>query len=155
MASETKTDPQDVRIYEVGYLLTPTISEGDINEEVARIKSAIEERGGIFISEDMPRIKTLAYPFSKLVGSKRDKFQQAYFGWIKFELPYKETTALTAALNENPHIIRFVLVKTVRESTLVSLKPTITRKTDMPKKGVMSEEEIEKSIEKLVSETEA
>ena len=75
----------DNSIYEVGFHLLPTIDESNILAESLNIKSIIEENSGVVISEDVPKMISLAYDISKTVDSKTQKFSKAYFGCVKFE----------------------------------------------------------------------
>ena len=140
-----------IRIYEAGYLLPASLGEQGAGQEAQSIKSLIESDGGVFISEELPAIRPLAYSKTSPHGS-REHLTQAYFGWVKFEFPQGSITALEGKLKINPQVARLLLVETVRENTLVSLKAPVVRKVDGSKAGI-SEEEIEKSIEKLVADT--
>ena len=103
--------------------------------------------------EDIPKMRPLAYSISKIIDSKRERFNQAYFGWVKFEISCSKISLLEKEIENNPHIIRLICVKTVKESTLASIKPSLIKKTDSPKKKrEISEEELEKSIKKIVGE---
>jgi len=152
---EKITEKSYTQVYEIGYLLVPSIPEEKVGEESASVRTLIEEKGGVLIAEEMPKMKPLAYSISRFLNSKRERFNQAYFGWIKFELSNEDISSVKSGLDKNSHIIRSLCIGTVRESTLARLKPTMFKKTtDSPKKKKeISEEELEKSIEKLVGET--
>ena len=154
MKKEEKIEEKDgLGIYEIGYLLIPSIPEEKMAEEAASIRGQAEEKGGFMIAEEIPKIKPLAYPISKVIDSKRERFNQAYFGWVKFELPPSKISSLEKELENNVHIIRLICVKTVKENTIASIKTSLIKKTDYPKKKrEVSEEELEKSIKKLVGE---
>ena len=149
------------RVYELGYLLVPTLPEEKLAEEVSKIKSEIESKGGIFISEEFPSLKTLTYKMSKVIETRKQKFEQAYFGWVKCEIDAEAIPELKSIFNLNANILRFILIKTVRESTLSFPKISSMKKPDQKApdegkvsevvaKGPVNEEEIDKSIEELV-----
>ena len=149
-------------VYEVGYHIIPTLPEEEVPQQVAAIREMIEERGCIFIAEEFPKMRGLTFAVSKRAAGTRGKFTHAYFGWLKFDLLSSQAVALQRALEANEKIIRFLLIETVRENTLVSTK-VLKKNSDNgeekkvgtaeePRKEV-SQEELDKSIEKLVGET--
>ena len=90
MKKEEKTEEKDnlevLGVYEIGYLLVPSIPEEKIAEEAASVRGQVEKEGGLLIMEDIPKMRPLAYSISKIIDSKRERFNQAYFGWVKFEI---------------------------------------------------------------------
>lgn len=145
------------RIYEVGYLLLPSIPEEQVSKHVSSIKKMIEDAGGRFISEEDPRLRHLAYDMTKQIGTRNESFKSAYFGWIKFELPAGETVPLKVKLDGLEHILRFLLIKTVREITYV---PRVVAEEETTQEGQSGEEasspvvaeELDKSIDALIAE---
>lgn len=148
----------DNLIYEVGYHLLPTIDESEILAEVSKIKSVIEENGGTILSEEMPKMVVLAYEISKAINSKKQKFNKAHFGWVKFETDSSKVSDIKNKIEGNQNVLRFLIVKTVKENTMHTPKIPMFRKesnreekneehVEIPK---ASEEEIDKSIDKLV-----
>ncbi len=144
-------------IYEVGYSLVPTLEESEVPEFASKIKAAIEGDGGAIISEETPTLRTLAYDISKSNASKNQKFNKAYFGWVKFEIEVPQIEKVKKALEAERDILRFIIVKTVRENTM--FHPKFSRPKKMDKASYsegttevkeVSEEEIDKSIEDLV-----
>ncbi len=137
MSEDTNT-----RFYEVGFLLTPSVAETEVEKEVAALKGAIEKAGGQVHSEGNPEYIDLAYTMEKTVGSKKYKYSQGYFGWIKFESDPETIAPLTKALDGNLSLIRYILVKTNVENTIVFKKP----KVDAKRETVLSEEEMDALI---------
>lgn len=157
MKKEQSENAESIRVYEVGYHLIATLPEEKLSETVLGIKSAIEDKNGVLISEDFPKMKALAYTLSRSTAGKREHFSHAYFGWMKFEFSMQEIASLQEKLKNNPLIIRFLLIETVRENTLATLRTPLIKKTEEPKKDSpkqeVSQEELDKSIEKLVGDT--
>ena len=120
---ETETGT-DSRIYEVGYHLLPTVSAEDAPGEAAKIKEAIASFGGSVISEDEPKMMPLAYPIEKVIENKHARFESAHFGWVKFEAGSNTPSELKKFLEKNEMILRFLIIKTVRENTLAR-KPIV------------------------------
>ena len=142
-----------IRIYEAGYLFPTALGDGGASQEASEIKSLIESKGGVFISEELPHIRPLAYSITSPHG-KREHLSQAYFGWVKFEFPQGVIVSLEAEIKNRANVVRLLLIETVRENTLIALKTPILKKAE-DGKPILSEEEIEKSIEKLVADTAA
>lgn len=146
------------QIYEVGYHLMPTVSESEISKLVVRIRTIIEEKRGNIISEEMPKEQTIAYEIAANTSSKKQKFDKSCFGWIKFEADNSSVSGIKKALEEVAEIMRFILIKTVRENTIFYPKFQRPKRENERNDKVeisaevkeVSEEEIDKGIEQLV-----
>ena len=162
METEKKTNEKEdtLTIYEVSYLLLPSLAQEQVPAKVASIHDVIEKAGGAVISGENPTLIDLAYPMTKVVQTLRHKCQQGYFGWLKFEMSKDGINGVKKALDGNDEILRYLIIKTVRENTLISGR-MILRKEEIIKKEVeVSEdltpeepatpEEIDKSIDDLV-----
>jgi ribosomal protein S6 len=151
-------DQIDSLIYEVGYHLVPTVDESEVLVHVSKIKSAIEEKGGVVISEEMPKLLNLAYEISKSVNTKKQRFNRAYFGWVKFEIDPSQISKIKNKIESMPEILRFLIIKTVKENTLHTPKiPMFKKENNKEEKGEdhtekpkASEADIDKSIDELV-----
>lgn len=166
MTEKDQVEQAENRIYELGYHVVSSIPEEKLPAEVTAVKDLLEASGAVFISEEFPKLKTLSYAMTKVVGARHLKFDTAYFGWLKFEITPGAVDAIRKALEKNDNIIRFILIKTVRESTIAVIKtPTyraeekkpipglgVNGKKNMPIKSPMSEAEMDKTIEALVVE---
>lgn len=153
------------RVYEAGYLILPTIQEGELEGVVARIRSVIEAGKGDFIAEGAPVTQKLAYTMYVNLGGKRVPYERAWFGWIKFEAAGTTANALRDAFGKDPSILRSIIFKTVREDTrAIARRENVlreVRRTDtiksQPSKGAeggkeVSEEALDKSLGALISE---
>lgn len=149
------------QIYEVGYLLVPTLSEEEVPAIYTSLKDLISSLNGQFISDEMPKMIPLAYTMLKVVQNVRNKFDSAYFGWVKFEMDTESILELKKKLDLDPNIIRFLLTKTVRENTIAPKKITskdgttrrriTTKKENTEESVVLDEKEIDEEIDKMVS----
>lgn len=160
--TETKLkDSGDLEIYELGYHILGTVSEENVPKEVSEIHSLISENGGTVIAEGAPTLRQLAYSITKKVDTKNVQFNKAYFGWIKFELDRVNVATIESKVDENPNILRFLIIKTVRENTLhVPKAPMFKKENHSEEKEVkaegegetpeVSEAEIDKSIDELI-----
>ncbi len=161
------------KIYEIGYHIISSVAEEQIPAEVAKIKEYLAKEKAIIISEEIPKLRPLAYSIKKAFGGAYKTFDKAYFGFIKFDLPTGQAglpeggdiTKIDEKLKANENILRYIVVKTVRENTMYSPKITIfsdkegkirpaTIKADKVTKieeKSASTEEIDKSIEQFIS----
>lgn len=159
-ANEIKTENDiDSRIYEVGYLLSSKIEEGEVPAQYSNLKDLIATLGGAVIADEMPRMINLAYTIVKVVQNVRNKYDTAYFGWTKFEMEPEKVIELKKKLDLDPNFVRFLLVKTVRESTAapkrfvnrdgIRRKPTPTGENEVV--APINKEEIDKEIDAMVA----
>ncbi|MDE2116923.1 MAG: 30S ribosomal protein S6 [Patescibacteria group bacterium] len=167
----TETAKTAGTVYEVGYHIVPTVSPENLPREVDAVKAALEKVGATMIAEEAPKLRPLAYTMIQAVGSARHRFDTAHFGWIKFEAPREAVAELDKAMKANDKVLRYIIVKTVRENTLYGSKVLAEERRDSrdeaksdaksdtdgqkvaePKavKPHATEEEIDKSIDKLV-----
>lgn len=147
-------------IYEVGYLLVSTIPEEGVGEEVTKLKDTLSENGASFISEEFPKLIDLAYEMTRSIENKKQKFNNGYFGWIKFEASSSQAKTIKEILDKDERLIRFILIKTVRENTM-SIKRSYGKQDGSKRKVVtkvtkeepvsIDEETIDKEIDALVS----
>ena len=149
------------RVYELAYLLVPTLSEEEVPATFGNLKELVLSLDGIVISDEMPRMLSLAYPMVKVISNIRNKFKTAYFGWIKFTMDSDKILKLKKKLNLDPNIVRFLILKTVKENT-INVKRFVRGefahrkiKTEKSKNDEMSvpinKEEIDKEIDAMLA----
>jgi ribosomal protein S6 len=149
------------RIYEIGYLLVPTISEENVPVNYGNLKDLVVSLGGEIIFDEMPKMINLAYSMPKVVQNVRSKFDSAYFGWVKFEINPEKVLELKKKLDLDVNIIRFLILKTVRENTIAAKRfigKDMRRKVFTAKKegegeaiAPIDEKEIDKEIDAMVA----
>jgi ribosomal protein S6 len=152
------------RVYEVGYLLIPTLSEEEVPAVYGNLKDLISGYNAAIIADEMPKMITLAYQMAKVTQNIRSKFDTAYFGWVKFEMSAANVANLKAKLDLDPNFLRYLVMKTVKENTIatkkfgykdgVKRKPFTAKKEGEEAEGEqtpINKEEIDKEIEALVS----
>ena len=170
MLEEQTTTESDITqgIYELGYHIVPTVSKDDIAQHVSAVKALIATNNGSLIAEEAPAKLQLAYTMAKGRRGTRDKYDTAYFGWVKCEIDTEALTALTEALDQKAEILRYLLIQTVRGDTRAA-KKIVATKSDTPQPRVVgtppakpvvrkeekpaqpvSEGELDKAIEELV-----
>lgn len=148
------------RIYELGYLLVPTIAEENLPVSFGNLKELISSFGGNLIADEMPKMIQLAYPMVKVVANVRNKVNTAYFGWVKFNMDSDKVLELKKKLDLDPTIVRFLILKTVKENTIAAKrfvrgdvlhrKPT-THKEEGEQALPINKEEVDREIDAMVS----
>ncbi len=148
-----------LKLYELGYLLSPVITEEDLPKEAGAVKEALG--GGVFIvSEVDPKMKELAYPMEKVASGKKNIFETAYFGAVYFQAEPSSIDSIKVNLDKNENIIRYLVIKRSKEILVTSpktysqkVKPTHTPSPEkkIPSETVINEAELDKTIEKLVA----
>lgn len=153
MEKETK-----LSVYEIGYILVPSIAEENVGSAVTDIKDMLLANGATFIADEYPKMMELAYQMERSIANKKAKFTTGYFGWVKFEVDASVINTIKDIMDKNESVIRFLLIKTVRESTLApkraytgGARRKVTPK-DESKAGPINEEVIDKEIDALVVE---
>ena len=154
------------KIYEVGYHIISSVAEENISAEVAKVKAYLAKEKAIILSEEEPKLRPLAYNIKKATGGIYKTYDKAYFGFIKFELGEEgDITKIDEKMKANENILRYIVLKTVRENTMYSPKITVfsdkegkirpavikTEKIAKIEEKSASVEEIDKSIDQFVS----
>lgn len=126
--NNTQGSPEGVytpepRVYELGYLLMPSVNEGDLSNERDALVALITKYKGIVISEGQPQLIDLAYDMTKTINNKKHTYSQAYFGWIKFDVTPNLVETLTEEVESIENLIRSIMTKTERENLLTSDQP--------------------------------
>lgn len=169
-----KTDAPEtaLRIYEVGYHISPDTKEEELEKTVGALRSEIESAEGgpssggkvNFIAEGAPSLMKLAYPIFLREGEKSVEYDRGYFGWIKFEAPVAVAKTVEAFLKNNNPFFRYIIFQTVREDTRAKMKAPQLRevkRTDVIKQvprrveetsAPVSEEELEKALSEITNE---
>lgn len=158
--SEDLDSDLDPRVYELGYHIVPAISEEEAPREALAIKDFIKENGGTVISEEAPKHIELAYAMYRTEGGKKEKFEAAHFGGIKFEMNPTDVVKVKEVLDINKNILRHIIFKTVREGTRAEVRlPQVRteRKQSVAPKSTPKKEEIgvpvsEKALDESIKE---
>lgn len=118
----------DSNIYEASYHLVPTVAEDALAAEADKIKALVTSIGGEVISEASPELKNLAYSISKTVKAIKSNYNKAYFGWVKFSLAPEAVEKVKTALDASETVLRYLIVSTIKESTLLADKESRSTK---------------------------
>jgi ribosomal protein S6 len=144
-------------VYEAGFHIVPSIAEEGIGAVVAKIRSLLGDAE--VIAEGAPQKMTLSYTIERTTQGAREKFNQSYFGWLKFATDREHIEQLQAGLRAMPEVLRFIVIETVREEAQAPRRAvfssdrlegkTIEKHTEAQKGGAVSEEQLDKSLDAL------
>jgi ribosomal protein S6 len=160
----SQASPKETRpIYEIGFHVVPSLDEAGVIDVAQKIHTAIEKGDAEIISKGVPSKIRLAYTIERKGAGHYDKFDEAYFGFIKFATERENIAALEQMLRADRSILRYLLTETTREDVMGAPRravfasdrlegETIKKPTQEPEKaGEVSEEDLNKSIDAIVS----
>ncbi|MBI2065453.1 MAG: 30S ribosomal protein S6 [Candidatus Zambryskibacteria bacterium] len=127
-------DTKELVIYELGFLILPSIPEERLTEITDAIRKVIAKKDGTEIDAEEPFKQLLAYPMSKTIGASRYVLSDAYLGWIKFEIEPSKISTIKADIEKIKEILRFLLIKVPRETTFTFAKAraALAKKDEQP-----------------------
>lgn len=115
---EENTREDRMSVYEIGYLVASSVAEEKVAAEADKVRKIIADAGSTVIAEEAPQLQDLSYTMRvKEVSGAYRKYDQAYFGWIKFEAATDKVEGVKKAIEVLPSIVRMLMITTVRENT--------------------------------------
>jgi ribosomal protein S6 len=126
MTNENETTV-DSRIYEISFIFDNKLDEETALEKSNAIKQSIATLGGSFISEEAPYMRELAYEMIRVVNNVNIRFNEGYFGWIKFELSGDKVLALEKNIKLDEQVVRYLVVGTVAENTVFTKRAPVIK----------------------------
>lgn len=157
---------QGKKVYEIGYLIVPTVSPDHISKEIDALKTGLNGSDVKVIAEEAPKMRPLTYAMVKVVGQKRSTYDTGYFGWVKFESSSDVAKEVEKTFTLSDKVLRSLLIRTVAENTMYGARilkefkevekttglPPVVSSASVEKKSEVSVEEIDKAVEKLITE---
>jgi len=105
------------KVYEIGLLINPDLSQQEAEQTVEKIKSFLTGNNASVISEGEIVKIDLAYQIITKISSKNERFDEANFTWVKFE---SETSAIILIKKEvdkiKKEVFRYLITKTVADN---------------------------------------
>ena len=149
-------------VYEVGFHIVPTVAEGDLSGVLEQIRGALAKGEAEVIKEEFPVKRALAYTIERATQGKREKYNESYFGFIKFATSKEGVEQFAKDLRVMREVLRYLIIETVREDAVVPRRAIFSSdrlegETIKKPMGVVepaaevSEEELNKSIDALVN----
>jgi ribosomal protein S6 len=157
-----------MKVYEIGYLLVSSIPREKVADVATNLMSVLSKKKAEIIGEEAPELIPLSYTMIKKIGTTNHRFDQAFFGWVKFELATKEIEEVKKAFDFNQDVLRYLLITTIKENTYLGKKAPVAPGKIVEAEGVPAEvvepvvvpledksasiEEMDKSIDEMVKE---
>ena len=95
----------DAQLYELGFTISPSLTEEEAKEFHQKIKGEAQVLGAFIDEEGSIEKRRLSYPIKKV--------REAYFGFFKFIFSPQKFADLKTKMNV-PNVLRFLLIKTRR-----------------------------------------
>jgi len=154
--SNIDTSP-NIKLYEIGYLLVSTISEEEAQIQAEAIKKLIDSNNGKVDNGEAPKMRDLAYPISKVISNKKNTFENAYFGWIKFNMLPADVVTFKESCDKVAQIIRFIIINAVVDSEqqkkiFKPRTPSTLKKKEVGEAMPVDEVALEKELEEILTE---
>ena len=133
-------------------MVLPSIPEDSLSSLVKSIKEIITNEDGEEIASEDPFNHSLAYPMAKTVGASHYVVNDAYIGWIKFEIEPEKIETIKTAVEKLDEILRMLIIKAPRETTFTfAAAKSRTQALEEPEE---SREEASEAIKEVVPEVE-
>lgn len=126
MTNENETTV-DSRVYEISFIFDNKLDEQTALEKSNALKQSIATLGGSFISEEAPYMRELAYEMIRVVNNVNVRFNEGYFGWIKFTLDGAKVKDFEKALKLDEQLVRYLVVTTVAENTVYTKRAPVIK----------------------------
>jgi ribosomal protein S6 len=114
---ENTVDINETKLYELAFNIIPTISDAEVKDVFGGIKDMVSKIGKVVASSEPAHIP-LAYVMEKSIDTKKQKYNTAYFSWIKFEATPEVIDQFQKDLDLNKAILRYMVIKSDKESTI-------------------------------------
>ncbi|MCK5588925.1 MAG: 30S ribosomal protein S6 [Candidatus Pacebacteria bacterium] len=106
----------DNNIYEIGMLINPNLAQQGAEKTVETVKNILNKISASVISEGEVVDIDLAYQIITKIASKNEKFDQAFFAWVKFEVSPSEISVINEEIDKiKKEVFRYLIIKTVKD----------------------------------------
>ncbi len=160
---QSNTQDEKMKVYEIGFVLVSSIPQEKVAGEYDALKEIVTKAGGSMIAEEAPEMRQLAYTMVKKIHGANVRFDEGYFGWVKFELSASAIEGIKKSFDAIDNVLRYLLITTVRENTYLGKKaPAVAfgekeagiitpEGVVAPEAATPTTEDIDKGIDAIVS----
>ena len=105
-------------VYEVGFLVNPDLSQQEAEKSVEKIKKILADHSASVMSDGEVVNIELAYQIITKINSKKERFNEAYFSWIKFSIENtNKVEDIKLELDKiKKEIFRYLIIKTIEDN---------------------------------------
>ncbi len=157
----TTADTLDERDqYEFAFHLLPTVADGEVAGVVEDLKKLITHHGGEVFDEEAPQRFSLAYEIRAHIEGRHSRFENSWFGWIRFHMMREELVKMEEELAHRSDILRHLMTRLTREEAAhpfrvfekkVEHATVLLSEADSEEQVEVSEEDLNKSLEGITS----
>jgi len=116
LAAEATTDEATEMVsYELAFHLLPTVAEAEVPKIEASLASIITDAGGVTGEAEPAQPFTLAYEIKKMVNGTYRRFDQSYFGWLRFTALATAVGAINEAVEARQEVLRSLVTRLTRQ----------------------------------------
>ncbi|WP_457605891.1 30S ribosomal protein S6 [Nitratifractor sp.] len=136
--------------YETLFVVKPTLTEEEIQSQVARVQEIISSQEGQIEALDDMGMRRLAYPI--------EKQERGYYTVVYYKAPAEAISELERQLRYNEEILRFMTVKYTKKKEIAQYEKMVEnakKKAEAPKPEAKPEVEAEAKTEAPAQEAPA
>lgn len=139
------------KVYELAFHIVPIISESEAKKVFDSVLSFISNEARVISSEEAIDIELAYTMFSKGKDSSGQyaRFNNAFFGSIKFESKMEFAVSLRDMVYNNENIFRFLIIESTEDDTRIDdkiLSDDLENKDKEGKSGSAKNVKVEKEI---------
>ncbi|MCA1806883.1 MAG: 30S ribosomal protein S6 [Actinobacteria bacterium] len=106
-----KTDTnENITIYEIGFLLAPTIPEDQVKAIETDMHKQITDAGGDIVASQSPEMRELSYEIEVKDEGEKRHYSRGQFGWVQFNLEPHQVDDIEKIFITSDDVIRHLLV---------------------------------------------
>ena len=155
---------REPKLYEIGFLLSPLVTETAVTETVAKeIGGVILTAGGKVEAEINPVLTKLAYSVTKTINHKNYSYKDAYFGAVRFSALPDSISKISEILDKSTIVIRYLITVTSADQPFEGPKASLTETKEevqvsgeevvVPTEPVTENKDLDQEIDNLLTET--
>lgn len=101
---------ENTSVYEIGYLLAPTIPEDEVGEVEDKLHQKITDHGGDVVASQSPEMRELSYEIEVSSEGEQRQFSRGQFGWVQFTLATDSVEEVESTFIKENDVIRHLLI---------------------------------------------
>jgi len=115
MTNTNKITEEGKELYEIGLHIVSSLAVEQAQDEFISLKSNLAKHAEV-TAEQAPELMQLAYTITKNIDRKNQRFDSAYFGWIKCVATPEAIIDIKEMVDGNTAVLRSIIVKTVENA---------------------------------------
>jgi ribosomal protein S6 len=121
MTHTNKITEDGKELYEIGLHIVSSLAPEQVQDEFISLKSNLAKHAEV-TAEQAPELMQLAYTITKNIDRKNQRFDTAYFGWIKCIATSQAIIDIKEMVDGNTAVLRSIIVKTVENAEEAAIR---------------------------------